>query len=64
MNPNTTKTNQKHSPFRRRTELDRSGGAKPTAIGFCGDAQCFIIAILTTLGWPLFSFASILKDGK
>jgi len=42
MNTCTTKTNEKHTPFRRRTELCRSGGARSAAIGFCDDEQLFV----------------------
>lgn len=56
MNTRATKTNEKHSPYR--------VGAKPAAIGFFGGNQCFITDTHKVIGWPLFSFASVLKDGK
>jgi hypothetical protein len=43
MNPSTTKTNQKHTPFWRCSEFVELDGAKEKATGFCGEIQLNII---------------------
>ena len=64
MNPSSTKTNQKHQPFRRCSEFIELDGAEEKATGFCGENHVFNIVTHIAKVTPLFSFASVLKDGK
>ncbi len=62
MKLNITKTDQKHSPFRRRTELSRSGEAEPKSIGFCAGNQLFVGQRSTANYYTPYKFSGKEKD--